>query len=45
MSLNPPLSRKLRMGLVGGAGGFIGHARATAALSFFGKSRPSPRHY
>jgi predicted dehydrogenase len=31
MSLNPPLNRKLRMGLVGGAGGFIGRVHAGAA--------------
>jgi predicted dehydrogenase len=31
MPINPPLNRKLRMGLVGGAGGFIGRVHATAA--------------
>ena len=31
MSINPPLNRKLRMGLVGGAGGFIGRVHALAA--------------
>jgi predicted dehydrogenase len=31
MSLNPPLDRKLVMGLVGGAGGFIGRVHAMAA--------------
>jgi predicted dehydrogenase len=31
MTLNPPLGRKLRMGLVGGAGGFIGRVHAAAA--------------
>jgi predicted dehydrogenase len=31
MPLNPPLGRKLRMGLVGGGGGFIGPVHATAA--------------
>jgi predicted dehydrogenase len=31
MPLNPPLDRKLRMGLVGGAGGFIGRVHALAA--------------
>jgi predicted dehydrogenase len=31
MSVNPPLGRKLLMGLVGGAGGFIGRVHATAA--------------
>jgi predicted dehydrogenase len=32
MSLNPPLGRKLLMGLVGGAGGFIGRVHAMAAM-------------
>ncbi len=32
MALNPPLGRKLRMGLVGGAGGFIGRVHAAAAV-------------
>jgi predicted dehydrogenase len=32
MSLNPPLSRKLVMGLIGGAGGFIGRVHAAAAM-------------
>jgi predicted dehydrogenase len=31
MPLNPPLNRKLRMGLVGGGGGFIGRVHALAA--------------
>ncbi len=31
MPLNPPLGRKLNMGLVGGAGGFIGRVHATGA--------------
>jgi predicted dehydrogenase len=31
MPINPPLHRKLRMGLVGGGGGFIGRAHAVAA--------------
>jgi predicted dehydrogenase len=31
MPLNPPLDRKLRMGLVGGGGGFIGRVHAIAA--------------
>jgi predicted dehydrogenase len=31
MAINPPLGRKLRMGLVGGGGGFIGRVHATAA--------------
>jgi predicted dehydrogenase len=31
MSLNPPLGRKLNMGLIGGAGGFIGRVHATGA--------------
>jgi predicted dehydrogenase len=31
MSINPPLDRKLRMGLVGGGGGFIGRVHALAA--------------
>jgi predicted dehydrogenase len=31
MAINPPLNRKLRMGLVGGAQGFIGRVHATAA--------------
>jgi predicted dehydrogenase len=31
MSINPPLNRKLRMGLVGGGGGFIGRVHAVAA--------------
>ena len=31
MSLNSPLNRKLRMGLVGGGGGFIGRVHAMAA--------------
>jgi predicted dehydrogenase len=31
MSINPPLNRKLRMGLVGGGGGFIGRVHALAA--------------
>jgi predicted dehydrogenase len=31
MFMNPPLDRKLRMGLVGGAGGFIGRVHALAA--------------
>jgi predicted dehydrogenase len=30
MSINPPLNRKLRMGLVGGGGGFIGRVHAIA---------------
>src|SRR5438874_1470315 len=29
--MNPPLGRRLRMGLVGGAGGFIGKVHALAA--------------
>jgi predicted dehydrogenase len=32
MSLNPPLNRKLRMGLVGGGGGFIGRVHALSAM-------------
>jgi predicted dehydrogenase len=32
MALNAPLNRKLRMGLVGGARGFIGRVHATAAM-------------
>ena len=32
MAINPPLNRKLRMGLVGGAQGFIGRVHATAAV-------------
>jgi predicted dehydrogenase len=32
MSVNPPLGRKLLMGLVGGAGGFIGPVHARAAV-------------
>src|SRR5713101_3249629 len=33
MAVNPPLSRKLRMGLVGGGqGAFIGRVHATAAI-------------
>jgi predicted dehydrogenase len=32
MSLNPPLGRKLVMGLVGGAGGFVGRVHAMAAM-------------
>jgi predicted dehydrogenase len=32
MALNPPLGRKLIMGLVGGAGGFIGRVHAMAAM-------------
>ena len=32
MSVNPPLNRKLRMGLVGGGGGFIGQVHALAAM-------------
>src|SRR6516165_10056833 len=32
MSVNPPLNRKLRMGLVGGGGGFIGPVHALAAM-------------
>jgi predicted dehydrogenase len=31
MPVNPPLNRKLRMGLIGGAGGFIGRVHALAA--------------
>jgi predicted dehydrogenase len=31
MPINPPLNRKLRMGLVGGGGGFIGRVHALAA--------------
>ncbi|HZT78785.1 MAG TPA: Gfo/Idh/MocA family oxidoreductase, partial [Gemmataceae bacterium] len=31
MAINPPLGRKLRMGLVGGGGGFIGRVHAVAA--------------
>jgi predicted dehydrogenase len=31
MSINPPLNRKLRMGLVGGGGGFIGRVHVLAA--------------
>jgi predicted dehydrogenase len=31
MPINPPLHRKLRMGLVGGGGGFIGRVHAVAA--------------
>jgi predicted dehydrogenase len=31
MSVNPPLNRKLRMGLVGGGGGFIGRVHVLAA--------------
>ncbi len=31
MSINAPLGRKLRMGLVGGGGGFIGRVHGTAA--------------
>src|SRR5262249_58431500 len=31
MAINAPLGRKLRMGLVGGAGGFIGRVHALAA--------------
>jgi predicted dehydrogenase len=31
MPINPPLHRKLRMGLVGGGGGFIGRVHAIAA--------------
>jgi predicted dehydrogenase len=31
MAVNPPLDRKLRMGLVGGGGGFIGRVHALAA--------------
>jgi predicted dehydrogenase len=31
MAMNPPLNRKLRMGLVGGGGGFIGRIHALAA--------------
>jgi predicted dehydrogenase len=31
MAINPPLGRKLRMGLIGGAGGFIGRVHVTAA--------------
>jgi predicted dehydrogenase len=31
MAINPPLGRKLRMGLVGGGGGFIGRVHALAA--------------
>jgi predicted dehydrogenase len=31
MPINPPLDRKLRMGLVGGGGGFIGRVHALAA--------------
>jgi predicted dehydrogenase len=31
MPVNPPLDRKLRMGLIGGAGGFIGRVHAIAA--------------
>ncbi len=31
MPVNPPLNRKLRMGLVGGGGGFIGRVHALAA--------------
>ncbi|HEX5272124.1 MAG TPA: Gfo/Idh/MocA family oxidoreductase [Gemmataceae bacterium] len=31
MPINPPLNRKLRMGLVGGAGGFIGRVHTLAA--------------
>jgi predicted dehydrogenase len=32
MSANPPLNRKLRMGLVGGGSGFIGRVHALAAI-------------
>ncbi len=32
MPVNPPLNRKLRMGLVGGGGGFIGRVHALAAM-------------
>jgi predicted dehydrogenase len=32
MPVNPPLGRKLRMGLVGGGGGFIGRVHALAAM-------------
>src|SRR5215472_11589096 len=32
MPINPPLGRKLLMGLVGGAGGFIGRVHARAAM-------------
>jgi predicted dehydrogenase len=31
MPVNPPLNRKLRMGLVGGGGGFVGQVHALAA--------------
>jgi predicted dehydrogenase len=31
MAINPPLGRRLRMGLVGGGGGFIGRVHAIAA--------------
>jgi predicted dehydrogenase len=31
MSVNPPLNRKLRMGLVGGGGGFVGRVHVLAA--------------
>jgi predicted dehydrogenase len=34
MSVNTPLNRKLRMGLVGGAGGFIGRVHAMAAQRY-----------
>jgi predicted dehydrogenase len=32
MPVNPPMNRKLRMGLVGGGGGFIGRVHALAAM-------------
>ncbi len=32
MPVNPPLNRKLRMGLVGGGGGFIGRVHSLAAM-------------
>jgi predicted dehydrogenase len=32
MAINPPLGRKLRMGLVGGGGGFVGRVHARAAV-------------
>src|SRR5437773_1023179 len=31
MPINPPLNRELRMGLIGGGGGFIGRVHAWAA--------------
>jgi hypothetical protein len=31
MPVNPPLNRKLRMGLIGGGGGFIGRVHVLAA--------------